>query len=429
MLGDAFRTTVIAAAAMSKRPEIAPMSAADTDSGACALAVTRVDLTDFRNYAAVRLNVAAQPVVITGPNGAGKTNLLEALSFLAPGRGLRRAALADVSRVAAGETAPATRPWAVSVRLAAPSGPVTLGTGRAPEYGAVARRRGGAAGGERGGERRRVRIDGVDRAQTALTARLGVVWLMPEMDRLFQGGSSDRLRFLDRMVTNLDPTHADSLIGYQQAMRERSRLLQRGPGDRAWLEALEETMAANGVAIAAARAACVDRLRAAAGEAGGAFPAATLTLAGEVDHWLGAGPALSAEDRLRSVLALSRGADTAAGRALHGPHRSDLVVGHADKGMPAARCSTGEQKALLITIILAYARLQALAHGAPPLLLLDEVIAHLDAQRRAALADRICALGAQAWISGTDPALFAGFRGRAQFLRVVDATITTSGRE
>ena len=379
-----------------------------------ATAVTRVDLTDFRNYAALRLAVGAEPVILTGPNGAGKTNLLEGLSFLAPGRGLRRASLAEVARAAVGETAPSRRAWAVSVRLVGPRGPVTVGTGRDPEH------RAGRP------ERRVVRIDGASRGQTALAERLGVVWLLPEMDRMFQGGAGERLSFLDRMVTNLDPPHGDSMAGYQQAMRERNRLLQHGPDDPAWLDALEETMAANGIAIAAARSDCVGRLRAAVSEAVGGFPAATLALAGEVDGWLATGPAIEAEDYLRSALARSRRADAATGRALHGAHRGDLVVGHADTGMPAARCSTGEQKALLITMVLAYARLQALARCAPPLLLLDEVVAHLDDQRRVALADQICELGVQAWLTGTDAALFVGFRDRARFLRVVDATITAA---
>ena len=377
-------------------------------------AIRRLDLTDFRNYRALRLEVGPAPVVLTGANGAGKTNLLEALSFLAPGRGLRRAALSEVARTSGGAVAAG---WAVAARVDTRNGQIALGSGVENPV-ADARR-----------SRRSVRIDGAPaRGQAALAEHVSIIWLTPEMDRLFQDGASGRRRFIDRMVFGFDPEHANRLVAYEQALRGRQRLLRDHVADPAWLAVLEETMAASGVALAAARRDAVARLDAALknGDAAAAlpFPRAGLELTGELDDWLGEGPALDAEDRLRAALAAARTRDGSAGRTEHGPHRSDLRVGHLDKNMPAARCSTGEQKALLIAIILAHAQLLTLDRGATPVLLLDEVAAHLDEGRRTALAARILDLGAQAWVTGTDDSLFAGFRGAAQFLRVAEATIS-----
>ena len=377
-------------------------------------AIRRLDLTDFRNYRSLRLEVGPAPVVLTGANGAGKTNLLEALSFLAPGRGLRRASLSEVARTSDGRTAAS---WAVAARIDARDGRVVLGSGvESP-----------AAGARR--SRRIVRIDGAPaRNQAALAEHLSIVWLTPEMDRLFQDGASGRRRFIDHMVFGFDPEHANRLAAYEQALRGRQRLLRDNIADAAWLSVLEETMAASGVALAAARREAVAKLDAAlkSGDAAASlpFPRTSLELTGEVEEWLAEGPALDAEDRLRSALAAARTRDGSAGRTEHGPHRSDLRVGHIDKNMPAARCSTGEQKALLIAIILAHAQLLTLDRGTAPVLLLDEVAAHLDDDRRAALAARILDLGAQAWLTGTDDSLFEGFRGAAQFLRVTEATIS-----
>ena len=377
-------------------------------------AIRRLDLTDFRNYRSLRLDVDPSPVVLTGANGAGKTNLLEALSFLAPGKGLRRASLSDVARTSDGR---AEANWAVAARIDTRDGRIALGSGIESPAADVRR------------SRRIVRIDGAPaRGQAALAEYLSIVWLTPEMDRLFQDGASGRRRFIDRMVFGFDPEHANRLAAYEQALRGRQRLLRDNVGDAAWLSVLEETMAASGVALAAARRETVAKLDAAlkSGDVAASlpFPRAGLELTGEVEAWLAEGPALEAEDRLRAALAAARARDGSAGRTEHGPHRSDLRVGHIEKNMPAARCSTGEQKALLITIILAHAYLLTLDRGAAPVLLLDEVAAHLDDGRRAALAARILDLGAQVWLTGTDDSLFEGFRGAAQFLHVADATIS-----
>jgi DNA replication and repair protein RecF len=365
------------------------------------LAVTRLTLTDFRNYAALRLDADPRPVVLTGPNGAGKTNLLEALSLVAPGRGLRRARLSEIDRRGAG-------PWAVAATVATPRGPVQIGTGR------------DAASAS--GERRLVRIDGVKAAQAELAGYVHLVWLTPQMDRLFLEGSSGRRRFLDRLVLGFDAGHAARLSAYERAMQERARLLSESAADAGWLAALEEGMAADAVAIEAARRDMVARLDAACGEET-VFPRASLALSGEVAALLEEVPALAAEETLRRRLAAARGRDAESGTTTVGTHRSDLVVRHAMSGMPAASCSTGEQKALLIAIVLAHARLLIAATGAPPILLLDEVAAHLDGARRAALYAALVNLGAQAWLTGTERTLFSGLAGLAQFFNVADAAL------
>jgi DNA replication and repair protein RecF len=369
-------------------------------------AVTRLTLTDFRCYARLRVDVQQAPVVLTGPNGAGKTNLLEALSYLAPGKGLRRARLAEPDRRAGG--ADAGR-WAVAAMVESASGACLVGTGREADAAA---------------ERRSIRIDGANASQKDLSALLSLVWLTPEMDRLFMDGPSARRRFLDRLVFGFDPEHAGRVAAYEHVMRERARLLAEGSGDTAWLDALEDGMARHGIAVAAARGQAVARLDRAAAEGVGPFPAARVAMAGELDQWLGAMPALAAEDRLRAALCSGRAHDAQIGGAIAGPHRADLAVRFAVKDRPAAECSTGEQKALLLSIILAVARELRAERGEPPVLLLDEVVAHLDGARRAALFDELAALGAQAWLTGTDDELFSGLRGRAQFFRVLDATLT-----
>ena len=381
-----------------------------------AVSVARLGLTDFRCYRQLRLDPDAAPVVLTGPNGAGKTNLLEAVSFLAPGRGLRRAKLSEVERrPAAGAEAPA--PWVISAVLETAHGRVHIGTGR------------DGGDGDKASERRVVRIDGrPTRGQKDLAEHVAVIWLTPELDRLFLDGSSARRRFVDRLVYGFHPEHAGEVAAYETVMRERSRLLSDGTTDTAWLDALEDGMARHGVAIAAARAGVVRRLDAAAAARsvpmqGGPFPAARLALAGEVDTQLAEMPAVAAEDRARASLRAARAHDAAHGGAAWGPHRSDLLVRYAAKDCPARDCSTGEQKALLLSITLAVARELAAERGEAPLLLLDEVVAHLDGARRAALFEEISALGAQAWLTGTDDELFAGLRGRAQFFRVLDATV------
>lgn len=370
-------------------------------------AVSRLTLTDFRGYARLRLEVAHAPVVLTGPNGAGKTNVLEALSFLAPGKGLRRARLAEPDRRRADGTV--AGPWAVAATVGRGAAAVAIGTGRDGD---------GAA------ERRVVRIDGAAASQKDLAGAVGIVWLTPEMDRLFMDGPSARRRFLDRLVFAFDPEHAGRVAAYEHCLRERARLLAEGGGDAAWLEALEDGMARHGVAVAAARAGVAARLDRAASEGIGPFPSARLALTGDLHLALLDRPALAVEDGLRDSLAASRPQDAQLGGAAAGPHRTDLAVRFAAKDRPAAECSTGEQKALLLSIVLAVAREHAAEHGRPPVLLLDEVVAHLDGARRAALFDELAALGAQAWLTGADDELFHGLRGRAQFFRVLDATLT-----
>ena len=397
----------------------APANRAES-SARSMLAVRQLRLTDFRNYRQLRLDCGLEPVVLVGGNGAGKTNLLEALSFLAPGRGLRRARLDDVShrqmRGESGGEDPATATgatnWAVAATLDTPEGRLVIGTGLEPGRG------------ESSPSRRVVRIDGRPAAsQTALGLHVAAVWLTPQLDRLFLDGPGERRRFLDRLVTALHPQHAGDVAAYENALRQRARVLADGGRDPHWFTALEDTMARHGVALAAARADTVHRLDAAARLGIGPFPRAALAMAGEVDGWLDTMAALDAEDRLRAELAANRLRDAEAGTTSIGPHRSDLAVRHLDLDLPAAEGSTGQQKAVLVSIALAHARLVAMSRGRPPLLLLDEIAAHLDAERRTALFDEVVALGAQSWMTGTDAELFAPLRGRAQILRVADGSI------
>jgi DNA replication and repair protein RecF len=379
--------------------------------------VTRLVLTDYRNYRAVRLEfdgrAGLSPVVLTGANGAGKTNLLEAISFLSPGRGLRNARIGDIDRrdesAAISPAALSPSAWAVAAAVETRRGTVHIGTGRD-----VA-----------GRERRVIRIDGEPaRGQASLAERLGVLWLTPQMDRLFVEGPAGRRRLMDRLVLGLDPAHAARVARYEQAMRERSRLLREGACDPAWLGALEEIMAAEGVAVTAARRETIERLDRACTEPEGAFPRCRLSLVGTVEDWLAAMPALAAEEQFKAALRRDRAGDASLGGAARGPHRSDLAVVHADKGIAAEMASTGEQKALLIAILLAQARLQRAVRGEPPLLLLDEVAAHLDGRRRTALFDVLAGLESQAWITGTDAALFAPLTGAARFLSVADGVLS-----
>lgn len=375
------------------------------------LAVRQLRLTDFRNYRQLRLECGFEPVVLVGDNGAGKTNLLEALSFLAPGRGLRRARLDDVCRRSRSEE-PSAAGWAVAATLDTPNGRVAIGTGLE------------AGRSDSSLPRRVVRIDGRPmQSQTSLGLHVAAVWLTPQLDRLFLDGTTERRRFLDRLVTALHPEHASDVAAYENALRQRARLLGEGNRDPHWFTALEDTMARHGVALASARADTVQRLDSAARLGVGPFPRASLAMTGEVDRWVATMAALDVEDRLRSELAASRTRDADAGTTSCGPHRSDLAVRHLDLDLPAAEGSTGQQKAVLVSIALAHARLVALSRGRPPLLLLDEIAAHLDAERRLALFDEVVALGVQSWMTGTDAELFAPLRGRAQILRVADGSI------
>lgn len=369
-------------------------------------------MSDFRCYDQARLEVPAGPVVLVGPNGAGKTNLLEALSLLVPGRGLRSAKLGDLAR-RMGEV---SRPWAVAARVDTARGPVDLGTGMEAEAAS-----------------RRVRIDGeTQKSQAALADVLSAQWLTPQMDRLFQEGASGRRRFLDRLVYGRDAAHAGRVARYEKTLRERLSLLRdRGAGaDPAWLSALEETLATTGVAIAAARLEAAGRLAAQLATARAAempFPRADIAVEGAVEGWLQNGSALDAEDRLRAAFKAARVEDAETGRSGVGPQRSDLRVFHAGKGQPAELCSTGEQKALLISLVLGQGQVQAAEGQAPPLLLLDEVAAHLDQPRREALFEELCALGGQAWLTGTEDDIFQPLAGTACFVRVEDGRLSLAG--
>lgn len=375
----------------------------DTSLRSQRLAVRRLTLTDFRCYRFLRLDADPRPVVLTGPNGAGKTNLLEALSFLTPGRGLRRATLAEVTRKGA-----AIDGWGVAALLDGPDdGPVEIGTGRQP-----------------GTERRVVKIGGRPAKAQQLGLLTSALWLTPAMDRLLIEGAGGRRRFLDRLALGQEAEHGGHAAAYEHAMRERTRLLKGGGGDAAWLAMLEDGMARHGVAMAMARARAVERLNAEAGRQGGPFPAARLTLAGEVEDVLAGAESAQAEDKVRAALSRARARDGAAGAATFGPHRTDVQVWHAGKDMPAGQCSTGEQKAVLVSIVLAQARVKTALSGIAPLMLLDEVAAHLDEERRNALFDALAGLSAQSWMTGTDAHLFAGFGERAQFFTVTEASVT-----
>ena len=364
--------------------------------------ISKLTLTNFRNYAALSVDLGPGAVVFSGDNGAGKTNLLEAISLLTPGRGLRRAPYADVAREG-GDGG-----FALHARIDGPDGQVEIGTGIT----------GGDTAGEGG---RRVRINGAAaRSAEDMLEWLRVVWLTPAMDGLFPGPAADRRRFLDRLVLAIDPQHGQRALDYEKAMRGRNRLLTEGSRDGAWFDAIETQMAETGVAIAAARAelvrllaAMIDRL-----PSTGPFPQADINLSGELESDVSTSPAVDVEERFRAALAQGRDRDRAAGRTLDGPHRSDLLVRHRPKAMPAELCSTGEQKALLVGIVLSHARLTGEMSGMTPILLLDEIAAHLDSGRRAALFSILEELNCQAFMTGTDAALFSSLKGRAQFLTV-----------
>lgn len=353
-------------------------------------------------------------IVLTGPNGAGKTNILEAISLLTPGRGLRSATSEEMIRRSA--DSPTSIPsvkrgtlWSIAATVDTGGAAVQLGTGI-----------------DEGGKRI-VRINGVAAAQMALADYLSCIWLTPQMDRLFLDSSGGRRRFLDKLIFAFDAAHAGRVTRYENAMASRSKLLREGQGDQSWLKSLESQMAETGVAIAAARLDFLSRLQRACDLAHENeetfFPKAGLSLSGTVEELLSKTPAVEVEELFAYQLLQSRNRDADAGGAATGPHRSDFLVRYRAKDMPADQCSTGEQKALLIGIILAHARLLQAERGRPPILLLDEVAAHLDENRRAALFDLLARIGGQVWMTGTDESLFHGAHGKAQFWGVSDGQI------
>lgn len=374
----------------------------DAGSGRPQVHLTRLKLADFRNYAQLSLALRPGAVVFTGENGAGKTNLLEAISFLSPGRGLRRATLAEVARGASASG------FAIHATLHGPFGECEIGTGT-------------MGGQEEAEPLRKVRINGAT-ARTAdeLTDWLRVIWLTPAMDALFTGPAGDRRRFLDRLVLAIDPAHGRRAADYEKAMRARNRLLAEDTRDTRWFEAIETQMAETGTAIAAARAELVRLLTGMIAKlpGDGPFPRSVLALSGQLEEQVAQRAAVDVEESFRAALAQGRARDRAAGRTLEGPHRADLMVRHAPKDQPAELCSTGEQKALLIGIVLAHARLTGEVAGSAPILLLDEIAAHLDAGRRAALFAILDDLNCQYFMTGTEASLFDSLAGRAQFLTV-----------
>lgn len=374
--------------------------------------VERISLTTFRNYAALSLALEARPIVLVGANGSGKTNLIEAVSLLAPGQGLRRAPFSEMAMSGGDGT------WSVAAHVHTALGTVDIGTGILTAT-AVTERAG-----------RIVRVDGVAAGSSgALADYVEIVWVTPAIDGLFTGPGSERRRFLDRLILCFDPAHAKLSGRFERAMQQRNRLLAEGKRDTSQFDGLEMIMAESGVAIAAARNEAMVAMTRVIGERlardpASPFPWSTLAIEGRLERDLAAAAAVDVEDAYVKALAQGRERDRAAGRTLEGPHRSDLVVGHGPKAMPARLCSTGEQKALLLGLVLAHAELIAERQdGLSPILLLDEIAAHLDGERRSALFDEILRLGSQAFMTGTDRQAFAALEGRAMILDVRDGRL------
>ena len=380
------------------------------------LRLTRLDLTRFRNYAALTWRPDARIAVLHGPNGSGKTNLLEALSLLVPGRGLRGARNAELARHAPPGEPPeeADGHWAVAARFATPEGEAAIGTGT-PPHGQP--------------DRRVFLLDGRPvRQQAEILSRIAIVWLTPQMDRLFLEGASARRRYLDRLVWALQPGHTRELSAHEQALAQRNRLLAEGRADPAWLNGLEDAIARHAVAVTAARLAVASALTATLAAGGAApFPAARLDLACAIADRLQRDPALAVEDWLRASLAASRGEDARTGMTGYGAHRCDVTLTDAETGRPAARASTGQQKALLVSITLGHAALVAAQRGFGPMLLLDEPLVHLDTARRAALLDAIVRLPCPSIVTGVDAAPFAPLGDAACVYLIENGRLTGDG--
>jgi DNA replication and repair protein RecF len=367
------------------------------------LSISSLSLHHFRNYEAARIEPEAPIVVLSGRNGAGKTNILEAISLLTPGRGLRKAKLSELDFLSSQQS------WAISAHINGIQGAAQIGTGHTEEEGI---------------DKRLVKIDGKIAPQTHVGKHLSMLWLTPQMEQLFLEGASAGRRFLDRLVYTFDTEHATRINAYEQVMRERNKLLETGSSDDFWLDTLEQKMAENAAVIAASRLSAIDNLNHTMQQSTLSFPKAQLAAEGFIENRLQAGePSLQAERALRQTLAAGRARDAAAGRTLEGAHRSELRVFHVEKQMPAEGCSTGEQKALLLSIVLSQARTTALKKGLVPVLLFDEVAAHLDGIRRLELFEEICQIGAQTWMTGTDENLFSDLKGKATFFQVENGTI------
>jgi DNA replication and repair protein RecF len=364
--------------------------------------ILKLTLTNFRNYRSASLEAGAETIALVGPNGAGKTNLIEAISFLTPGRGLRRATLEEVA-FNEGDGS-----WAVAAEIEGMLGLATLGTGIERPFE------------DRATVARKCRIDREPVASAAAFAdHLRVVWLVPAMDMLFVGAPSERRRFLDRLALAVDAEHLSRVNALERSLRSRNRLLEEPRPDPHWLDAVEHETAELAVAVAGLRMETVRRLEAVLrSRKDAAFPPAEIALDGWMENLIPGHPAIAVEERYRAVLRENRSRDAAAGRTLDGPHLTDLKVTYAPKGITAADASTGEQKALLIGLVLAQARLIAEMTAFPPVLLLDEVVAHLDPARRAALQVEIAQVGGQVWMTGADPALFAEITDKAVIVEV-----------
>ena len=375
-----------------------------------ALSVAQITLSHFRNYHSLRLVCAPAPIILTGANGSGKTNLIEAISLLVPGRGLRRSALSDLQNHRASDV------WGIAAELRTDAGSLLIGTGGDKA----------ASGADVTGEseRRLVHIGGRPaRSQNVLAEYVAMAWITPDMDRLLVEGPSARRKFLDRLVFSFDPAHNARVQRYEKAMRERLRLLREGGAAAGWLAGLENEMAQTAVAIAAARRHMIERLRLAIDAGGDVFPRANIEVRGTAEDMLDLHPALLVEDSLRAAYLRARSDDGASGTCATGAHRSDLYVVHRAKNCPAALCSTGEQKALLIALMLAYVRLLSKQRDMVPLFLLDDIAAHLDEKRRVALFEEIRALRTQAWLTGTAAEDFAPLAPFAQSFQIENGAI------
>ena len=374
------------------------------------ISLSSIALSNFRNYAYARLELTPAPVVLTGENGAGKTNILEAISLLTVGRGLRRAKLSEIDK----SSSSTAQPWAISANINGRIGEVKIGTGRDSEN-------------TENTDKRIVKIDGkITRGQAELAKHLSIIWLTPQMEQLFGEGNSAGRKFLDRLVFSFDANHATRINEYDYAMRERNKLLQDlRRADATWLDALEQTMAEKAAIIATSRINTAEHINHTIAASPLSFPKAFVEARGFVEDLLKkGGSALEAENAIKTALREGRGADSASGRTQIGTHRSELAVTHLRKNMLVQNCSMGEQKAMMISIILAQARAGSQWYGVTPIILLDEVAGHLDANKRFELFEEICDIRAQTWMTGTDLSLFADLQGKAQFFEVENGKIS-----
>lgn len=376
--------------------------------------ISTLSLSAFRNYPQLSIQLHAALIVIVGDNGVGKTNILEALSLLSPGKGLRSAKLSQISTFSLSMPSPPS--WTVAAHMKEDHFETILGTGL--DYTSA------------GAEKRRIKINGFAvRSQAEFSQHLNVIWMVPSMARLFQEGSSSRRKFVDRMVYAFDPGHADRLHRYEHYLRERSTLLREGRGDTQWLTSLEKNLAGDGIAITLARAEVVRNLTAhQPDDAASPFPRFFAQMRGDVEEWCRQMPAVAAEEKLAQAFAANRLQDGYSGGSAFGPHRSDLCVNHLAKQLPADYCSTGEQKMLLIALILAFTKVQINQNDRMTLLLLDDVIAHLDIHHRHYLFQELCQMvekGAklQTWMTGTSAADFIDLKSYAQYIRIKNTTL------